>query len=431
MRVHVRYLGAALLLALASAAHAVAQDAYVYYDHHPGPASLDARLSYVGTGRGAGLRIGRPPSLSVRVGSQLCIRVDNRNEVLYAYSITAKDFPADTIPGLRALSDRLTSAILLRAQAANAAREAARFRSPANPTDAAARAQAAQAPEPDPYLGPVAELYAKLVEMQGYQLSSDTVTDFARAAGEIARLNGQAADLHRTANAALARLGADTATPEVRLIRVVHADVWVRIGVIANRFHHALGTSGDPLCATVGTSRVRVTLKIARSTVDPSGAPQRPVGDSVVTLVVAPRDDRAFLLEPGTILSVFTQDRSTIGLAGGLVAQTPNHGVGVHPGVFAMARAGSIRWLWVTVGAATGDDAVVSDIFIGLTFRGGSSLVGGRVGAGIGLALSRVPVGVSKGSVGSALPTDVKNVEDIIQREFRPGLGVTFAIQVP
>jgi hypothetical protein len=73
----------------------------------------------------------------------------------------------------------------------------------------------------------------------------------------------------------------------------------------------------------------------------------------------------------------------------------------------------------------------VSDVFIGLTLRSGNSLVGPRIGLGLGLALSRVPVGVSQGTVGGALPADVKNVDDIVQRSFRAGLGVTFAVQVP
>jgi hypothetical protein len=70
-------------------------------------------------------------------------------------------------------------------------------------------------------------------------------------------------------------------------------------------------------------------------------------------------------------------------------------------------------------------------VFVGMTFRGGASFIGGRINAGVGLALTRVPVGVSQGSVGSALPADVQNVDDVIQRDFRPGLGVTFAVQIP
>jgi len=406
------------LITVAAAAHAVAQDTYVYYDHHPGPASLDARLSYVSSGRDGGLQTGRPPSLTVSSGSQLCIRVSNRNTVLYAYTVTSKDIPADTIAGLGALIKQLTGVLNDRARTQAALRDAARANAQPVPID------------PDRYLRPVAELYALLVGMQDYQLASDTIADFARAAGEIARLTSQAAETHRAATAALGALGADTTSAEVRLIRTVHADVWSRIGVIANRFRHALGTLGDPFCARVGTSRLRVTLKIARAIVDPSGAPQRPVGDTVLTLDVNPRDNRVFLVEPGAILSMFTQDRSTISLTNGNLAQAPDHRVGVHPGVFALARAGSIRWLWVTVGIAAADNTV-SDVFIGMTFRGGASLAGGLVSAGVGLALSRVPVGVSQGSIGSALPADVKKVDDIIQREFRPGLGVTFAIQVP
>jgi hypothetical protein len=410
MRFPLHTLTSALLITVAPIARAVGQDAYVYYDHHPGPASLDARLSYVGD---AGLRTGRPPALTVPSGSQLCIQVVNRNEILYSYAITAKDIPADTIPGLSALIKQLNGAL----------------------NSVSTRAAAGATGEPrrqsyDPYLTAVADLYKKLLDIQSYQQASDTVADFPHAAGEIARLTREAADTNRAATAALGGLGADTNSAEVRLIRTVHADVWSRIGVIANRFRHALGTLGDPLCTRVATSRLRVTLKIAATTADLGGAPQRPTGDTVLTLVVEPRDDRNVLVEPGTLVSAFTQDKSTIGVRTGVITQAPDHGMGVHAGVFALFRAGTIPWLWVAVGAATGEQ-LVPDFFIGMAVRGGASLVGGRIFAGVGLALTRVPVGVSQGSVGGALPADVKKVDDIIQREFRPGLGGFLAIRFP
>jgi hypothetical protein len=430
MRIRLRSLSAALLVALASAGPAVAQDAFVYYNHKPGAGNLNGRLSYTRSGRDSGRRqAGRPPSLSVPSESQLCIQVENRNAVLYSYTIAAADLPVDTIPGLGALIKLVTDPLQARALERTVATESARARLRTNPSDTLARA-IVEAPDPDRYLRPVADLYAKLQEMLESQLASDADSSFAHAASGIAHLAGEAAHIDTLAREAFRSLGPDTASPEVRLIRATHADLWSRIGVISNRFRHALDTDRDPFCTEVGTSRMRVTLKIARTLADPSGGLLRPVGDTVLTVVVDPTDERTFLIEPGMILSAFTQDRSTIRLESTLVAQAPNHGVGMHAGVFAMARAGSIRWLWVTVGAATADNAV-SDVFVGVTFRGGASLVGGRVSAGIGLALTRVPVGVSQGSVGSALPADIKNVDDVIQREFRPGLGVTFAIQVP
>jgi len=430
MRIRLRSLSSALLITVAAAAHAVAQNAYVYYDHKPGAANLNGRVSYTRSGRDLGTRqAGRPPSLPVPSKSQLCIDVENRNEVLYSYTIAAADLPVDTIPGLAALVKLLTDPLQTRALERTVAIDSARARLRTDPGDIRARA-IVEAPDPDRYLRPVADLYVKLQEMLEYQLASDAESSFARAASGIANLAAEAAHIDTLANQAFRSLGPDTTSPEIGLIRATHADLRSRIGVISRRFRHALETHRDPFCTEVGTSRMRVTLKIARTLADPGGGRLRPVGDTVLTVVVDPTDERRFLIEPGMILSAFTQDRSTIRLDSTLVAQAPNHGVGMHAGVFAMARAGSIRWLWVTVGAATADNAV-SDVFVGVTFRGGASLVGGRVSAGIGLALTRVPVGVSQGSVGSAMPADVKNVDDVIQREFRPGLGVTFAIQVP
>ncbi len=303
-----------------------------------------------------------------------------------------------------------------------------RARSPAGQQPFQAAATPRQQPY-DPYLGPVAHLYAQYMGMQAYQLETDADSDFAHAAAGMATRAAEAADTNRAALAALAAVR-DSTTPEIRLIRTVHADVWNRVGVLANRFRHALETANDPFCTKVETSRLRVTLRIARSVVDSAGGVRRPVGDTVVSVVVEPTDDRTFLIEAGTILSAFTQDKRTISLTGNTIAQASDHGVGLHAAVFAMARAGAIRWLWVAVGVASADNTV-SDVFVGLTFRGGASLIGGRVSAGFGLALTRVPVGVSQGTVGGPLPADVKNVDGITRREFRPGLGVTFAIHIP
>lgn len=432
MRIRLRSLGFALLVTLASAGPAVAQDAYVYYNHHPGAGDLQSRLSYTRSGRDAGQRqTGRPPALTIPSRSRLCITVEAGNAALYSYSIAATKLAADTVAGLGELIKQLGELTdLPRARAlAERQRQSHLQQLTQQQFQPAVAPQSAQPPPYDAYLGPVAHLYAQFMQMQAHQLASDTVSDFTRAAAEMARRASEAADTNRAAIAALGDLR-DTTAPEVRLIRAVHADTWNRIGVLDNRFRHALETANDALCTEVETSRLRVTLKIARTVADSSGRSQRPVGDTVLTLDVNPSDGRSFLIEPGMLLSAFTQDKSIISVADDLVAQASDHGVGVHAGVFAMARAGSIRWLWVTVGAATADNAV-SDVFIGITLRGGASLVGGRISAGIGLALSRVPVGVSQGAVDSALPADVKNVDDVIRREFRPGLGVTFAIQVP
>jgi hypothetical protein len=418
MRTRFRILGSTLLVALAPLAPAVAQDAYVYYNHHPGAGGLDSRLSYTASGGEQGRRqAGRPPTLTIPSGSRLCIQVEARNSAIYSYTTAATKLAADTIAGLAALIKQLGDVgDLVRARAPAAQQQ--------NQLLAVVRP-----PAYDAYLGPVAHLYAQYMGMQAFQLETDADSDFAHAAAGMAARAAEAADTNRAALAALATVR-DTTTAEIRLIRTVHADVWNRVGVLANRFRRALETANDPFCTKVEMDRLRVTLQVARTVADSAGGVRRPVGDTVFSVVVDPRDDRPFLIEPGTIVSAFTQDKSTISLNGGFVAQAPDHGMGLHAAVFAMARAGAIRWLWVTVGVATADNAV-SDVFIGMTFRGGASLIGGRISAGVGLALSRVPVGVSQGTVGGPLPADVKNVDGITRREFRPGLGVTFAIHIP
>ncbi len=392
-----------VLITVARAASAMAQDAYVFYDHRPGAANLDARLSYIRSGAESAQRqIGRPPRLAIPPGSQLCVQVLNRNAVLYAYSLTATKVAADTIPGLAALIKQLTDALQHRQAIAGH----------------------------EPYLYAVANLFAGLQAMQAYQLASDTVVDFTLAAEEMAHRSRSATTLDSLATVALKALGPDTTLPEVILLRAVHVDLSKRVKKIGGSFRQALGTVHDPICTPVAASRLRVTVKIARTSVDTTAPPQRPVGDTVIAVDVDPRDDRTFLLEPGTLLSAFTQDKSTISLKNGVITQAPDHSPAFHAGVFALARPTSIRWLWATVGVATSDNAV-SDVFIGITLRGGASLVGGRIALGAGLAMSRVPVGVSQGAVGGALPADVKNVDEIVQRGFRMGLGVNLAVQVP
>lgn len=393
--------GLAVLLTLASVRSAAAQDAYVYYDHRPGAAGVDARLSYIRPGGDpAHPQIGRPPRLTIASGARLCVQIRNRNEVLYSYVLTATKVAADTIAGLGELIK------LIRGIAPALARLPY-----------------------EPYLTAVANLHDTLQLMQAYQRASDTIVDFTSAAAGMASLARGAAAQDSVATELRNQLGTDT-TPVVRLLRAVHDDLSKRIKKTGGAFRQAAETLNDPICTTVATSRLRVTLKIARTAVDTTAAPHRPVGDTVVGVDVDPRDDRTFLLEPGTLLSVFTQDKSTISLQNGVVTQASDHSPGFHAGVFAMARLPTVRWLWATFGAATSDNAV-SDLFIGLTLRSGTSVVGGHIGLGLGLALSRVPVGVSQGTVGGALPADVKNVDDVVQRSFRAGVGVTFAVQVP
>ncbi len=382
-----------------------AQDAFVYYDHHPGAAGLDGRVSYVPSGHDSGAHLlGRPPTLVIPSGSRLCIEVVHGNPALYAYSLLAKTLPPDTIAGLSALITQLSGAITKPG--------------PGGGSGAS------------PVIVQVASLYAKLLEMQVYQFASDSIADFAQAAARMGSLYLEATGINRLAESLLQQRDTTLGPGVQELLRAVRAETWGRIGVINARFRHALEIAGDPMCTPVGTSRLRVTLQIARTLTDSAGKPLRPVGDSILTVIVDPRDERTFLVEPGFLLSVGTQDKSTIGLQGGVVTQTPDHSVGAHAAVFALARLGDIRWLWATLGVASAEKTV-SDIFAGVTFRGGASLAGDHLSVGVGLALSRVPVGLSQGAVGSALPASVKSVSDIVQYGFRPGLGVTFAVQIP
>jgi hypothetical protein len=381
---------------------ALAQDAYVYYDHRPGAAGLDGRLSYIRSGGDQTDRqLGRPPALSVPNGSQVCIQVTSRNDVLYTYAIGVKNVAADTIPGLAALVKQLTDALAI--------------------------------PHPlavtDGYLTTVAHLYERLLELQVAQLGSDSIADIAASAAGVASLFANATEANNAANTAFADLGGANSSPPARLLRLVQTDLWQRITAINARFQRARQTADDPLCTKVGSSRLRITLKIARSTVDSAGRPQRPVGDTVVTLDVHPQDNRLVIVEPGTIVSVFTQEKSSFGVSGGVVTQTRDRSPGLHAGVLAMFRAGSIDWLYLTLGVGTAEKSV-ADVLLGVTMRGGASLVGGRLSIGVGLALSRVPVGLSQGTVGGALPATTKNVNDIVKRDFRAGLAVSFALNV-
>jgi hypothetical protein len=92
--------------------------------------------------------------------------------------------------------------------------------------------------------------------------------------------------------------------------------------------------------------------------------------------------------------------------------------------MFAMARI--TDHIWPTLGAATGDGSSV-DVFAGVQLRGGNFIFGPELSVGIGAAWMDVPVGAGTLKQGDALP-EAKKLEDVIQRERRFGLALTFAI---
>jgi hypothetical protein len=185
-----------------------------------------------------------------------------------------------------------------------------------------------------------------------------------------------------------------------------------------------LGSDQTSLCSSpLKSDRIRVGLSIKATT---KTDVDRDVGDTVTYVLADPVSTADFELGAGALLAVGI-NASKFAVKNGLIAQSFDNGPIFHPGVFAMGRLGVISWLWAAVGAAKGTVAT-PDLFIGLIARSGSTVVGTHVSVGAGLALAQVPTGLSQGTVGSALPTNVTDIDNIISRSYKSGLGLTFTV---
>lgn len=393
-------------LGLAIPAHAHAQRATVYYDHQPGTATSDGRLSYIESGDKAGeRRLGEPPRLLIPKGAKACIVIEHANPLLYAYSLSAKplssEVPADLATIIAALGQVLSTA-----KGAGIA-----------PADTVANL----------YFGKVALLVEALQDMSKQKLASDTVSlDSTRT--RVAALAVKAESINQDAKTILAALStADRADPAVILATQQQESLWERITNLRKEVQTAWEKSHDPVCVTINDKALGITLSVKPKLDTTSGfKAQRPTGN-VAAFEATPSTSSLFEVGFGAMLSVLVDGQKQFGVTNGLVTAGPDRSPKFSPTLFASARATRSSFLWGTIGASASDKGLTS-LFLGFSSRFGVAIVGPEMSIGVGLAITRVPTGLSTGAVGAPLPQGIDKIDAIVKTDLRAGLGIMFTL---
>jgi len=198
-----------------------------------------------------------------------------------------------------------------------------------------------------------------------------------------------------------------------------------RIQSIGKEFREADSQMGVPLCTKVDKDRMKMTLSVKQRLSEVEKL-NYGVSDSMVVLELEPQSDVAFELAPGAMLGPRIP-RPKFSVRDGVIASEPDEDPLIRPGIFALGRLWEMGWLWGSIGVTKGKEAQ-PDIFLGVVARPGLSLVGTQLSIGAGLGLFQVPVRLKGGVVGQPLPADVGDVDKIIERAYRSGLGVTFSL---
>jgi hypothetical protein len=412
----VRHLGFAVLTVASISVQARAQSAIVYYDHRPGDSAIVQRTSYLMSGdrssrdsnpkeRHAGL----PPALRIPQGSSICVVVEHANTLLYSYSAASKSVTTEATSGLAGLLSSIVPILTAIEKSSNARG----YLSP--PRDM----------EDDllQYAREVRHIADIASTLDNVRLESDAASGLAgaaHAADSLSRVAG-------VENASAAKLFASHRSDTVFvLLHNVQSSAFEHISDESEEIATAAAASDPTFCAVLDDSRVRTTLAVTRKFKVASGEfAHRPAKDSVFSIMSEPLSTRVFELVPAVVLSFDMQGRKRFGIDNGVVQGRQDRRPMFNPGLLALGRIGGP--LWAAAGVAKGYD-ISPDLFVGATLRAGESVAGTNIVIGAGLSVAKVVVGLSEGREGGAVPTDATDVQQIVKREYRPGIGVILSV---
>lgn len=421
------------LLVCALAAPLAAQRATVYYDHRPGGASSEGRLSYLPSGEPKeARRLGQPPRLDIPKGAQVCLVIENANPLLYSYSLGAKAIVVETPAEVTKLVDLLSGLVNSTGAATNTTEMVAlgaRFTSlwqggekPLKPV-----VEASAIPS---YYSAIALMLARYRDMQEAKLASDAGS-LESAHARIVSLFNEAMAFAKQAQAVYdgKLTAADQKNDGVVLASQQLQSLLQSVRALQKEVQSAWEKRDDPVCSDAFDGQaLSLSLSIqSRITVGDDFTPRRPIGDKVATVEASPIDGSRFSVSPGGLLSALIGGQQRFGVTDGVVTRTADQSVRFLPTVFLSGRATPTSWLWGTIGTSV-DDKGVEGFFFGLTGRFGVPVIGPNMSLGVGLSLTRVVTGLKDGAVGHPLPTGIDNIEAITQTDLRPGLGIVFSL---
>jgi hypothetical protein len=252
-------------------------------------------------------------------------------------------------------------------------------------------------------------------------------TDAEPGLGRAAHAADSLAQVAETENTSAAKLfTAHRSDTVFVLLRDVQTSAFSHITAESQEIRLAAAASDPTFCALLDDSRVRTTLAVTRKFKVASGElPLRPARDSVFSVVSDPLSTRVFELVPAAVLSFDMQGRRRFGIDNGVVRGREDRRPMFNPGMLALGRVAGP--LWAAAGVAKGFD-VSPDLFVGATLRAGESVIGTNIVVGAGLSVSKVVVGLSEGREGAAVPSDATDLQQIVKREYRTGVGVIFSV---
>lgn len=416
--------------------HAQKHWTIIYRHSAAGSADLQYRRPGDRTDRPRG-GLGSGDMLTVPQGSTVCFVVDQANPLLYTYQAASKTVAVTAPDNLDAIVKALAPVISSTTGPSNAsvlsASAAVKATLSSSTADSATRATAnaqlakltAELVQLDLYARTLDTLKTSVSELTKLKASSDDYKQFSDVMTKADALRSTFDAALKAANESQKAARKSVAEDNVILGQLAALqDVLVQNGA-ANyaEFVDANKRLADELCTTVKESRTQFVLG-TKSRRGDGTKPARLVKDTVATVILEPRSDAAFEVAAGFMLGP-SLSRSSFALKDGVVVDNPTEDPLVRPGVFAMGRLWDAGWLWASIGATKGKEAT-PDLFFGLVARPGLSLAITQLTLGAGLGLFQVPVGLTKGAVGTALPKDVTDLDKIIDRRYRAGLALTF-----
>jgi hypothetical protein len=379
------------------------REATIFYDHAPPGSTRDGgRFEYLLPGDPTdGRRNGRPARIQIEEGGEICFKIEHANAVLYDYSLKTEVLETPSPP----------SSLL------ELVKKFADFFEPI--------AVPKVVTDSTRYVESVTGLYKNLSEMRQKTLQSDSIADFNVSYKAVDSLNTLAKENNSAADSLWVILERGGVKPNgfLAMLRGVQTTLWQETSTLWDRFEKAKGWDARR-CVEIGTDRLRISLRIKGEAED--NTLMRPRGD-VGSVEAIPIATSGFAVAGGAVVSVLVRDQKRFTLRDGVVTEMDDDEPRLRPMVFGLGRAWTVPWLWGAIGVSADDDGV-SDVFLGLMARFGSALGGQQLSIGIGPTFTRVAVGLEKGQVGEPLPEDIDDLDDIIERQLRFGLGFTLAI---
>lgn len=403
---------------------AAAQHAEVFYDHRPGTAG-DDRVRYLlpGERRSANpvndaMHAGHPGRIEVAKGSEACFVVLNANPLLYSYSLGKKAVTVEAPAGLGEIITGLSGLLkTLGGMSLN-------FAGDPEHADADADGLIWR------YTSEIVTLSAFAPSLDSLKRESDDEPDLSAVFRRVRQREAELleAQQHATArydSALKAAKGDEGRLNTIRLLRSVHESAVKQATALVKEFKAAESAPPPRLCATLESSRLRLTLNVAPKFKPREGERAARPADVVLEFDADPVSVERFEVLPAWFVGFSVSGAMRFSLRDNVIGQGSDRRPISSPGVLALGRVGDSP-VWGAIGISNGRDQ--ADAFLGLVLRGGPSIVGSRLLIGGGLTLARVVTDLKSGRVGEALPADVKKLDDLFVYEYRPGASVVFSL---